>query len=265
MWKIMALLPLAGCVDFMGEFGRIGFATNARMGDNTSWKPEFGVVEGTALVVGPVALAGEKDERPVDVLPHASRGLDVAANPDGGWVVTGTRGRVEWDGEARDRFSVRFAEPVGVDVNVLGLVAHDFAIPVGARCPLQAVFREESGAPLGYSPDDLEFAIDGVFSVADGWLSAVAVGDGELNVELGEWQFAGAHVTAVPLAEVVWEVAREPFDGTQDRLRLVATVGDLPVACVALQATIGDVSFDLGPDGALVPIESEPIFGEQLE
>ncbi len=187
------LMLTTGCYDFEGDFGALGFTSDATVGW-AKWTPESALADGTTVRVTPVELVGKDHQEPLALRARA-RG-DAEAVIDGASVTLtawGGEASVTWRGDATDRVRASW-RPVA-DVTLEGALDHHFPgeagdgtvrVLGGAVAALAPVLRDATGAPLGYHPDALGVIADGH---AEAWIEGgvvfvAASGDGAVTVTL---------------------------------------------------------------------------------
>ncbi len=205
--KITSILPvllLVGCHEFEGEQGTLGFISNLIVRPDQHWSPAHGVAADSTLEVAAVSIIGvESEERPQ--VEAAASGSLIALDPTGGDIAVtgeaGDRGRLQFWGEAHDRFSVRFAEPVDVALypptgaDELSDVLLQAATPVA----LYPEILDAWDQPLGWSAELLEVSGCGASVASDGRILL----DGEdctLTISLD-----GLPLATVPIAAIEQE------------------------------------------------------------
>jgi hypothetical protein len=187
------LLLTTGCYDFEGDYGALGFTSDATVGW-ARWTPEAALADGTSVRVTPVTRVGKDDQEPLDLRARARGDAEVVI--DGASVTLtawGGDASVTWRGDATDRVRASW-RPVA-DVTLEGALDRHFQggtgdgtvrVMRGAVAALAPVLRDASGAPLGYHPDALGVIADGD---AEAWIDSgvvfvAASGDGALTITL---------------------------------------------------------------------------------
>ncbi|MEQ1565851.1 MAG: hypothetical protein ABMA64_09460 [Myxococcota bacterium] len=209
---LLASLGAAGCFDFVGDRGRIGFATNLVV-DGQPWDARSPVADHTVAQFLAVERIEDQRSDGLTFESHA-RGLDQVEQSGGSIAVTGAhqRGLVWFTGDAEDQFSVAFTAPETVQWrHAFGGEVGDVWIRAGATVPLAAAVRDRRGRPVAYAhteqSSDLTVEADGDGVVwADAPSFAVNAGDTgpmTLRVSLLGRPLPAAAVTVVPDSAVV--------------------------------------------------------------
>lgn len=198
------LLLMTGCYDFEGDYGALGFTSDATVGW-AKWTPESALADGTPVRVTPVSRVGVEDEEALAL--HARARGDAEALIDGASVrltAWGGTATVVWRGDATDRVRA-YWRPVA-DVTLEGALDRHFPnaegdgtirVLEGSVAALAPVLRDANGALLGYNPDAIGvIAEGGAAAWADsGVIFITAAGDGALTLTL-----AGDEVGALTVA-----------------------------------------------------------------
>jgi len=104
----VGLVLLTGCYDFVGERGRIGFASSLATGTERPWSPELAIAAGSIVQVAATCLVGGGDESDCDTSfggTYRARGLDGVTR----WSDDGDP-RFVFGGEAGDRGVVHYED-----------------------------------------------------------------------------------------------------------------------------------------------------------
>ena len=216
---MIATILLAGCTEFTGVLGKIGFASDLRTASG-AWTPETPIAGGTEARVGAVELMGEEpSEGPLGVTGEVSgRRVTGWAEDDGVVMLTAERGHgwVHYSGAASDRFQVEFA-PVA-DAVVVEPMAHHWGLPAeeelrlvgGSTWSFAVELRDRRGRALGYRLEDLEVSASGGASawVEDRVLMVSADGDGVVSVSHLDRVLVTVPVVVVHVEDAV---SVEPF------------------------------------------------------
>lgn len=205
MFPLTAALLLAGCHDFTGALGRLGFVSNLRLSHAAPWTPDHPVAAGVfAEIMASERLTGSADpDQPPEVQGAAGGGL-IAAMPsiDGAQVAftgdDGDTGVVRFWGEVDDHFRVRFAR--AEEAVLIHPMDAYFGMPPADRVALVAgedvvvdvALLGADGGALGWPRDDLHVVGQGGVSA---WMEGealhlVADADGSVHVRVdgvGAW------------------------------------------------------------------------------
>ncbi len=202
---LILTLALAGCHDFEGELGALGFVSNLITRPGQPWTPQAAIAAGTPLEVAASALlTHDSDEAPR--VEAAISGDLIALDPtDGDLALTGEagdHGRLLFWGDATDRFSVRFAEPAAAVLYASDESAQtDIRILSDAVVTLSPEIQDAWGRPLGFSPAQLE--VSGCpAEVGEGGGIRLHAADCLLDIALDGIPLARLPITAVPPADI---------------------------------------------------------------
>lgn len=157
----------AGCVEFIGDKGNIGFRSNlAAAGDH--WTPEFAIANGTIAIFEAEKLlrtTPSSTEDSLSVFGRAKRGLQEVYSEENKLAVTGndSRGVVHFSGDASDKFAVRFTQPTSLSfhdpttatIEDPWVFPDTFGIAEGSTLDVTATLHDINGETLGYHLDDL--------------------------------------------------------------------------------------------------------------
>ncbi|MEN0060561.1 MAG: hypothetical protein AAGA48_00350 [Myxococcota bacterium] len=198
---LAATVALAGCYDFVGERGKVGFGTDLYVPGGMTWTPRTPIASGS--VVGVVALCAVDSatgdcEGEQDMTGELmARGIDVGRKRLPEWQESvfairgqdGDRGVVRYEDEDRhDRFRVQFSEPVAASV----VPEHSEQDPAQAWAVLseratqfEVWLTNSKGEGLAFPVDQLWVDTDTDWTVEweEGRLSVVPNGeDGEVGI-----------------------------------------------------------------------------------
>ena len=166
-------LFLVGCHDFEGERSALGFISDLIIRPHQPWSPAHGVAADSPMEIMAVSIIGvESEERP-EVEASASGSLITLDPTNGDIALTGSagdRGRLEFWGEARDRFSVRFVAPAGVALYPMegDLALSEVLLKAATPVALAPELHDAWGQPVGWSPELLEVSGCGASVTASG-------------------------------------------------------------------------------------------------
>ena len=201
------LLLLAGCHDFEGELGQLGFSSSLITRPGQPWTPAQPIVAETMVEVAAVTSLVHDTDEPPAVEASVSEHL-ITLDPETGHVAftgeAGDAGRVQFWGEATDRFSVRFSEPRAA---VLYPLASDAAIDTlliqdGGSAALAAEIHDAWGTPQGYAPELLMVTGCGSRLDSSGILILSPDTDCTLEVSLDSLPLLSTAVTVLPTADI---------------------------------------------------------------
>ncbi|MFT4626635.1 MAG: hypothetical protein ACI8PZ_005312 [Myxococcota bacterium] len=221
----MVCLLVVGCVQFAGDRGKLGFASNLAVDGVREWTPGSGVADGThARFVAVDRLDVEGEQTPE--VTGGARGVQVVRAVGPKLTVTGAgeRGVLRFDGEVADKFGVAFRpveQALLVDRWLAYAGAEDAAFPdrFGALGPLPVTvsLRDSRGRSLGYDPTDV--AITGADAVTWTDSDGLVLHPGDalrgLTLEVGAEAHAGPELVKVDADDVV-EITLDTHTVTTD-------------------------------------------------
>jgi hypothetical protein len=214
MRSLVLLTPvlLAGCFDFAGDRGRLGFVTDAKVDLVAAWTPDRSIARGTVLAVDVGEHLADGRE-PEAVVLTAGRTLEAG---DEGWRIT----RAGWiqgvaDG-VRDHFRVRADDADALVVGPLGDAGRDapvYAVRDDGPSAFGVGLRDARDRPLGFVPADLDLSVDGTVDWDDGLPVVTTDGPAELAVTWGDLSRT-VELEPVPLDALTLTVRRVQLGDT---------------------------------------------------
>ena len=159
-----AVLLVAGCHEFEGELGQLGFISNLIIQPGQDWTPDNAIATETSVTVFASAFLTRESDQAPQVEASLSSSLIELDSEEGHIAFTGDagdNGRVMFWGEATDRFSVRFHDPAEMVLYVPGRdePTLEMVVMKGAEVLLHPEIVDAWDEPLGWSPALLE--VDG--------------------------------------------------------------------------------------------------------
>ena len=192
----LALLLLAGCHDFEGDRGVLGFSTNVvAHAVHGGWSPDVPVAAGTTAVFVPsrrlhVSVEEDSELGEIAVTGRVS-GLDEVWSDGAELGVTGEAGDdgvIRYRGELRDHFSLSFAPVDRIElaepaIHLAPMVPRpdELLMLEGAEVDLTVAAFDADGQPLGFATTDL--VVSGA-KATDAGLRVTADADHEVTVEI---------------------------------------------------------------------------------
>ncbi len=236
---IAAAVLLAGCVEFVGERGLLGFSSNLVVDGVESWTPEHGITDhAIAWFYASKRMDIEDDGLAKDPDVQGSAVGVQVLDGDTGLTLTGAseRGRVLFSGEVEDVFRVAFREPTGAvlfDPVLRGAGVRQAAYPeafgVVGELTVAPGLQDRRGRSLGYDPTVVSIRSDQASSWhdEDGFHIELTEGDDALSLETGHHELPlslVAHVRPTEVVELELEVHRAR-DDEGDRYAILRVVG----------------------------------------
>lgn len=217
---LIAALALAGCHDFVGDLGQLGFESNLELGGE-AWTPEASIAVGSEVEVRATRRMAE-DASPEDELELEAQatGLQVVHTSsnhiafDQGASDTGT---VRFTGDVEDHFSVHFAEIattrlVFAEQALVPALAADwdlteFDLLDGTSVTLTAHLESREGHLLGWNPDQLVVETTGPLTARVDESGAILLavsgtGNATLDISYADRDLLQWDLRAVPAAAI---------------------------------------------------------------